>query len=277
VVRRWTRFGKDRLYVSTSDGQRVGWRDLASGALTVEAPQYAVELEAVLAAWAVLPATPPAANPSPAPWRDLATNRPGQMAREQAEIELAEMRERSSIGTFVARTLDLKTDERSWRVGAGGEEAVGARLEKLTDRGWFVLHSVPVGSRGSDIDHVMVGPGGVYTINTKTHPGKQVWVSPRQVRVNGQPVPYLRNSRHEATRAERLLSEAAGFPVIVKPVLVFLTGTLIPDVTIKQRPDDVLILDRMDIPRAFKRAPERLTPETVQAIFDVARRSSTWE
>jgi hypothetical protein len=96
------------------------------------------------------------------------------------------------------------------------------------------------------------------------------------VRVNGRPVPYLRISRFEAERTEKLLSRAAGFPVAVRSALVLLTGTLIPNVTIKQRPEDVLILDRMDIPGAFRRAKQRLTPEETARIFDIARRCTTW-
>jgi len=64
--------------------------------------------------------------------------------------------------------------------------------------------------------------------------------------------------------------------VFVKPVLIFLTGTWIPNVTIKERPDDVVILDRMDIPGAFKRAPVRLQPDQVAVVFEHARRSTTW-
>ena len=67
-----------------------------------------------------------------------------------------------------------------------------------------------------------------------------------------------------------------GWPVPVRPVLVFLTGTLIRDVTIKQHPDDVTVLDRMDLTGAFKRAPHRLDPGQVEAIFEQARRSTTW-
>jgi hypothetical protein len=162
---------------------------------------------------------------------------PGQAARAQAEAELAAMRERSRVGTFLARTFDMKTDERAWRVGAGGEETIGTRLEKLRKHGWHVLHAVPVGDRGSDIDHVVIGPGGVWTLNTKTHPGRRVWVGKQQVRVDGHKTDYLPNSRHEAERASRLLTGACGFPVFVKAALVFLTGTLIPDVTIKQSPE----------------------------------------
>jgi hypothetical protein len=64
---------------------------------------------------------------------------------------------------------------------------------------------------------------------------------------------------------------------VVKPVLVFLTGTLIPDVTIKQQPDDVHVLDRMDIPRVFRKAPARLALDQVEAIYAVARQPSTWQ
>ncbi|MDQ1620308.1 MAG: hypothetical protein QOE19_2877, partial [Actinomycetota bacterium] len=186
-------------------------------------------------------------------WVDLAANVPGQAVRALAEAELAAMRQRSRLGTVIARAFDVKTDERAWRVGADGEETVGARLDKLSKRGWHVLHSVPVGTRSSDIDHVVIGPGGVWTVNTKRHPSKSIWVGRATVLVDGHRQPYLRNSRHEAERASRLLTEACGFPVPVKAALVFLTGTLIPDVTIKQAPDGVAILDRTDIPRAFRR------------------------
>jgi hypothetical protein len=201
-------------------------------------------------------------------WHDLESRVPGQAAREHAIRELAAMKERTRVGTFIARALDMKTHERAWRVGADGEETVGGRLEKLAKHGWHVLHAVPVGSRGSDIDHVVIGPGGVYTINTKRHPGGKVWVGAHAIRLNGQSVPYLRNSRFEGQRAEKLLSQAAGFAVPVRPVLVFLTGTLIPNITIKQRPADVLVLDRTDIPGAFKRAPKRMN-------VDQVRRSTT--
>lgn len=362
---RWRKYGKDRLYVSTGDGVRVGWVDLLTGDTVVEVPDLGQSFTVAVNDWAAeagivvpgqrvgtcddallpqpaapqRPAAPPPAGvptnasahgdaaaaaarpvddrgacgdepdaspsqrgPSPvasvenqtpaqsepveqaataepaAPaWDDLSLNVPGQAARQQADAELAAQRERSRVGSFIARALDMKTDQRAWRVGAGGEETVGARLDKLTKRGWHILHAVPVGERGSDIDHVVIGHGGVYTLNTKTHPGGSVWVGRHQVRVNGHRTDYLRNSRHEGERAARLLTAAVGFPVPVMPALVFLTGTLIPNVTIKQQPDDVFVYDRTDIPGVFKRAPQRLTPEQVAAVFEQARRSTTWQ
>ena len=43
----------------------------------------------------------------------------------------------------------------------------------------------------------------------------------------------------------------------MKSALVFMTGTLVPNVTIKARPERVVILDRMDVPMVFKRSTER--------------------
>lgn len=60
-------------------------------------------------------------------------------------------------------------------------------------------------------------------------------------------------------------------------MLVILTGTVIPQVTIKQMPDDVLVLDRMDVPRVFRKAPQRLTQDQVEQVYDRARRSASWQ
>lgn len=210
-------------------------------------------------------------------WVDLSLNTPGQAARAQANAQLERSRSKSRFWTAAARALDAKTDERAWRVGANGEEAAGARLDRLTQEGWRILHAVPIGDRGSDIDHILIGPGGVWAINTKNHPGKRIWVSPRQIRVDGQVVPYLRNSEFEANRVRKILTAHLGWEPFVKSALVLFTGSLIPNVTIKEMPERVLILDRMDIPGVFRRSPRRLSEEQVTAVFEVARRSTTWK
>jgi hypothetical protein len=209
-------------------------------------------------------------------WTDLGLNRPGQGVRAEAESRLADMKEQSKVGTFLKRAFDVKTDERAFRVGADGEEAVGARLDRLTKHGFRVLHSIPVGKGKSDIDHLVIAKGGVYPVNAKRHPGGNVWVGEKVILVNGQRTDYLRNSRYEAERVRKVLLAHLGVEVPVRAVLVFLTGTVVPQVTIKQMPD-VLVLDRMDIPGVFKRAPERISPEMIERLYGVARRSTTWQ
>ncbi len=283
-TKRWTRYGKDRIYVSDEEGQRVGWLDLQDGQAHLEVPEHADAFQQALAPYRT-PLPPVAAQPSagaaaaaPAAlqWLDLAQHRAGQLVRAEAEDRLAGMQARSRVGAFVARTLDLKTDERAYRVGAAGEEAVGRRLEKLHKHGWKVLHSIPVGQGDSDLDHLLIGPGGVFTVNTKNHPGKRVWVGQHVVKVDGHNTTYLVKARHETERATRLLSAAVSWQVPVKAVLVVLTGTVLPQVQVKQMPSDVLVLDRLDVPRIFRRAKRHLAEHQVQQVYEQARRSSTW-
>jgi hypothetical protein len=115
---------------------------------------------------------------------DLAARRGGAEAREQAVA----LRQAAPVRTFLARMLRVPTDERAWRVGADGEEKVAAQLVKLIQRDtrWRVLHAIPVGDRGSDIDHLVIGPGGIYSLNAKHHPGAKVWVGGNTFMANGQ-------------------------------------------------------------------------------------------
>jgi hypothetical protein len=53
---------------------------------------------------------------------------------------------------------------------------VGRKLNRwAAAAGWHVLHAVPIGTRGTDIDHVVIGPFGLVTVNTKTT-STSVWV-----------------------------------------------------------------------------------------------------
>ena len=115
----------------------------------------------------------------------------------------------------------MRTSARQFAAGARGERTVGRQLSRWATRyGWHVLHAVPVGQRGADIDHVVIGPFGVVTVNTKTT-GAAVWVGEYGLTVGGQPVDYLRKSRHEADRAGRLLHRATGLEVPVQAAIVF--------------------------------------------------------
>jgi hypothetical protein len=168
----------------------------------------------------------------------------------------------------------VHTDERSWRVGAAAEETVGKELETLRDRGWYVLHSIPVGKGESDIDHLLIGPGGVITVNSKHHPDGSVWVTSGQIRVNGKYVPYLRNSRYEAARVSRILGKEVGFPVPTIPCLIFRLrdGKL----TIKEAPADVLVLRATKAAKAIRGRTGTLNLGEAEQVFEAARRSTTW-
>jgi hypothetical protein len=298
-VVRWRRYGHDRLYVTDANGTKIGWRDLLTREDHVALPDRREEYEAAIAGWVADPTAPslpaaeveavPASSPPQEPpplepppveaaalevqpeWVDLASNRAGALAREQA----LSRKHAAPVKTFVARALRVHTEERAWRIGADGEEMVAAQLHRLAkkDPRWKFLHAIPIGENGSDIDHVVIGPGGVYTMNAKHHPRSSVWVGGNTFMVNGQKQPYIRNSRHEAARASRLLSDACGFPV---PVVGMVVPVGANSLKVKEAPEDVKIVNRMGLRDWFRKRPIVLSDEQLALIFDAARRSTTW-
>lgn len=292
-VNRWKRFGHDRLYVS-AQGTKLGYWDNQTQTVHPEAPEYLEPLESALVAYRsdpaarvpgqretsaetpVAPAVPVESSPTPTrqverPWTDLALNRPGESVRHRAQAE----RQAAPVRTVVARMLKVHTPERAWRIGADGEAAVAARLSRLPDS-WRVLHAVPIGSRGSDIDHVVIGPGGVYTVNAKHHPDANVWVGGDTVKVNGRNVPYVRNTQSEVKRAAEALSAAAGFPVFVTGLIAIVGAQKGLTVASQPRSGDVFVVGRKTIDDWLARRGPLFTSEQVDALFDVARKSTTW-
>jgi Nuclease-related domain len=204
--------------------------------------------------------------------KDLVWHQAGSIAQQQA---LA-LESDAPMRTWLARLSGAHTEERAWRIGAHGEKLVAERLISLRrrDPSWGFLHAIPVGERGSDIDHLVVGPGGVFTLNTKNHPGGRIWVGGEAAMVNGHRVPYVRNSRYEARRAGRLLSRAAGMQVAVVPLVVFVG---LPDITVATAPDGVHILRARSLVDWLLRQPPVLQRPAIEAVYDVARKASTWQ
>lgn len=204
----------------------------------------------------------------PAPPFDLMANVAGASARAERD----RINGQAPVRNLAARVLGVKTDERSWRVGAEGEERVGRVLARL-DASWRCLHAVEVGERGSDIDHVLIGPPGVFTLNTKCHPKAKVWVGASTIMVNGFSTSYLRNSRFEARRASKLLSARATSEIPVHPAIVFVG---LESLTVKQQPDDVHVVGRRRVRRWLNGLEPILSPLRVEEIFEIARWNTTW-
>ena len=203
---------------------------------------------------------------------DLARNEPGAAARTRSR----ELRREHPLLTTVAGLLGIRTSARTFAAGARGERTVGRQLDRWAARyGWQVLHAVPVGQRDAHIDHVVIGPFGVVTVNTKTT-GAAVWVGKHSLTVGGKSVDYVSNSHHEAARAARLLSRAAGQDVPVQPAIVFVG---FPRVTIHRGgPADVAVLASPALLRRWlRRQPAVCPPDQVAAIYQAARRPASWQ
>jgi hypothetical protein len=66
----------------------------------------------------------------------------------------------------------LQRSAELWERGADGEAAVARALEALPD-GWIVLHDLPwPGRQRANLDHVVVGPTGVFVVDAKNWSGR---------------------------------------------------------------------------------------------------------
>jgi hypothetical protein len=63
---------------------------------------------------------------------------------------------------------------RAWLIGAVGEEIVGGQLDVLSSRGVIALHDRRIPQSRANIDHIAIGPSGVFVIDAKHYAGQRV-------------------------------------------------------------------------------------------------------
>jgi hypothetical protein len=166
----------------------------------------------------------------------------------------------------------LIPEARGWYRDALGEIAVAQGLERLDDE-WTVVHAIPGDVRELDIDHLAIGPGGVFTIITKAHSGQRVYAGGKIFQVGGSRKRYLRDAEHVAARASRLLSAAVGEQVAVTPIIV-VTGA--SSLELADRPTvDVLSPARLGF--FLRRHRRTLSDTSLARISRVATQQSTWQ
>ena len=190
---------------------------------------------------------------------------------QRASVEQARaLRAQQPVRTRLARLLGVHTDERAWRKDADGEMVTGLWLSRLPE-GWHVFHEVPVGERGANIDYLVIGPGGVFTVNTKNLTGK-VWVGAKTVLHNGHRTDFLRKATAEARRASRLLTAVVGRPVEVRGVLAILADGW----TIQEEPADVFVRGPRAAKNLMLKQPVTLSAREVIELTVAAHKPATW-
>jgi hypothetical protein len=147
-----------------------------------------------------------------------------------------------------------------WRntwLGYYGERVVAEALEPLKTGGFRIFHDVPAGDGKSafNIDHVIVGPSGVFAIETKTRrKGRaRAGFAEHQIIYDGRVLAYpWGEDRHGLDQAQRQaawlrdwLGQLLGQPVPVQPVLTF-PGWMV----ITRERGDVTVLNPRQIPAA---------------------------
>jgi Nuclease-related domain len=63
-------------------------------------------------------------------------------------------------------------DAVAWRRGAAGERRTAQLLDPLERHGWAILHDLAIPGSRANLDHLVIGPGGVFVIDSKQYRGR---------------------------------------------------------------------------------------------------------
>ncbi|MGA3268511.1 MAG: nuclease-related domain-containing protein [Verrucomicrobiota bacterium] len=163
---------------------------------------------------------------------------------------------------------------RDYRRGLVGEQAVAEQLRPLFASGYQIFHDIPceTGKRKWNIDHVAVGPAGVFAIETKYRtkkPGKN-GARDHEATFDGNRIEFASGdydaqaagqARDNARWLEKELSKATGERVTVQPI-VALPGWW---VTLKAN-SDVKVLSGKQVAGFIGTEPVKLSDKAIQRI-----------
>lgn len=77
------------------------------------------------------------------------------------------------LATMILSLADEPQSTRAWQTGAVGEQRLGRRLDFLVGDGVLVLHDRRVPGTRANIDHIAVGPAGVFVLDAKRYKGRR--------------------------------------------------------------------------------------------------------
>ena len=157
---------------------------------------------------------------------------------------------------------------RQLKLGIEGEKSVGQSLEKLRENGYQIFHDL-VGD-GFNLDHVIIGPAGAFTIETKTisKPMRgevKVYFDGETIRINGSVMDRdpVRQAKSQASWLRKILNESTGQDFTVHPVVLF------PGWFVEQKAEtrrEIWVLEPKALPTFLANAPKVLTEERIKMV-----------
>jgi hypothetical protein len=157
-------------------------------------------------------------------------------------------------------------DAVAWRRGAAGERHTARLLDPLERHGWAVLHDLAIPGSRANLDHLVIGPGGVFVIDSKHYRGRlQLDRSGRLWHGRYPLAPALRAVDFEADQAAQVLPDPG---VAVVPIVAVHRAQVPWGKVVVQ---GVPVVAAQRLPSMLRALPAVLGPERVAALADQAR------
>jgi hypothetical protein len=157
-------------------------------------------------------------------------------------------------------------DAVAWRRGAAGERRTARLLAPLERHGWAILHDLALPGSRANLDHLVIGPGGVFVIDSKQYRGRLELDPSGRLWHGRYPLgPTLEVVSFEADQAAQILPDPG---VAVVPI-VAVHGAQVPWAEVVER--GVPVVSARRLPSMLRTLPALLGPERVAAVADQAR------
>jgi hypothetical protein len=154
----------------------------------------------------------------------------------------------------------------AWRHGAAGERRTARLLNPLARQGWVVLHDLAVPGSRANIDHLVIGSGGVFVIDSKQYRGRlQLDPTGRLWHGRYPLTPTLQAVSFEADRAAQVLPD----PGMAVVPIVAVHGAQVPWGKVVM--NGVPVVAAIRLPSMLGELPAVLGPERVASLADQAR------
>lgn len=164
----------------------------------------------------------------------------------------------ASVIWLVALAVIEATGSTTWRLGAEGETWTGAEVAKL-GAGWRTVHAI--GIRWGDVDHVVIGPPGVFALETKR--SSSPWR--RTDLQKGGRIDRAKDQAWDNARAVRSRLRAHNRHVEVTPIVV-LWGRMAEGALGTE--DSVAVVHGGDLRSWLRAQPALQTPVDVDDVAD---------
>jgi hypothetical protein len=154
----------------------------------------------------------------------------------------------------------------AWQRGAAGERRTARLLNRLEQQGWVALHDLAVPGSRANVDHLVIGPGGIFVIDSKQYRGRLRLDSSGRLWHGRYPLAStLQAVSFEADQAAQVLPNPG---VAVVPI-VAVHGAQVP--WGKVVTDGVPVVAAKRLPSMLRALPAVLGPERVADLADQAR------
>lgn len=188
---------------------------------------------------------------------DLTRNRPAEhlIARRRTYF-------RQHTGAVLRGGLRGRPDQhhRELRRRVAGAKAVAGELWELAAQhpAWRVLQSVQADGGAVELDQLVIGPGGVFTIDTVFRPAQDVTAA---------------TARNAARRTQEILSRATRVPITVQALVVFVRSG---EARVDGPADGVEVLTANELVRWLRGRRTVLTDRELEIVHLAARDRRTW-